>query len=109
MKAISQREYKAFEDVDDDSEVTPSSKVKGKVKTGHQGKRVLPSTSNSAIFSTCNAMDVAQSLMHILEFKLDGDLGERQVVYLQKGDDNIEDSGQNEEGVAGPSDLEPEA
>ncbi|KAM2061202.1 hypothetical protein ACFX1T_046299 [Malus domestica] len=47
-KATSQCEYKAFEDVDDDSEVTPSSKVKGKAKTGHQGKRVLPSTSNSA-------------------------------------------------------------
>ena len=40
--------------------------------------------------------------MHILEFKLDGDLGEGQVVYLQEGDNDMEVSehnGQNEEGV----------
>lgn len=49
-----------------------------------------------------DAKDVAQSLLHILEFKLDGELGEDQVVYLREGDDDVEVSkhnGQNEEGI----------
>lgn len=38
-----------FANVDHDSEATPSLRGKDKAKMGHQGKRVLPSTSNSTI------------------------------------------------------------
>lgn len=51
---------------------------------------VLPST-----VSSCDARDVAQSLLHILEFKLDGELGEDQVVYLRRGDEDVEVSEHN--------------
>ncbi|KAM1415337.1 hypothetical protein ACFX2I_007002 [Malus domestica] len=71
---------------------------------------VLPNTALA-----CDANDVTQSLMNILEFKLDADLGESQVMYLREEDDDMkvsEHNGQNEEGfevnkVIGPSNFKP--
>ncbi|KAM1530061.1 hypothetical protein ACFX1Z_019204 [Malus domestica] len=85
--ATPEDESKDFADVDHDSEATPSSKPKGKAKTRHQGKGVLPSSSCLAV---SNINDGAQSLLHILEFRLDGDLGEGQVVYLREEDEDTE-------------------
>ncbi|KAM1530062.1 hypothetical protein ACFX1Z_019204 [Malus domestica] len=103
--ATPEDESKDFADVDHDSEATPSSKPKGKAKTRHQGKGVLPSSSCLAppdvnfpnfdvilpdIIKVSNINDGAQSLLHILEFRLDGDLGEGQVVYLREEDEDTE-------------------
>ncbi|KAM1074256.1 hypothetical protein EV1_019003 [Malus domestica] len=123
--ATPEDESKDFVDVDHDSEATPSSKPKGKAKTRHQGKGVLPSSSclatvledleaewrahmalaaevarlrgdaNAQSFEKAPSLDKPAGLARAAEkvpedAKLDGDLGEGQVVYLREEDEDTE-------------------
>ncbi|CAN6677243.1 unnamed protein product [Malus baccata var. baccata] len=67
------------------------------------------------IIEAQNANDVAQSQLHILEFRVEGELGERQVFHLREEDEDMEVNkyiNHTEKAIdvneaTGPSDLEP--
>ncbi|KAM2964224.1 hypothetical protein FF2_022035 [Malus domestica] len=143
LDATPEDESKGVANVDNDSEATPLSKPKGKAKTGdHVHMGALPSSSrsmslateverlrgdavvksfdkpltpNKLIIEAHNANDVAQSQLHILEFRVEGELGERQVFHLREEDEDMEVNkyiNHTEKAIdvneaTGPSDLEP--